>query len=151
MPGLAEAIAKDRFLPPNVRGHFRLHWVAALSIAARDPWPTADAWLAGQIGQTELLIEPLPSTLTPRPEEPEVDPDNVLSSVDRESAPQVGATAAALLLSRRNQSPSRFDLQPATDALLVDLHVEGYRFRNDESRKKVLRWWEEEKGKKVQP
>ena len=66
MPGLAEAIAKGRFLPPNSRGHYRLHWLAALSIAARDPWPAADAWLAGQIGQTELLIEPMPSSLALR-------------------------------------------------------------------------------------
>ena len=51
MPGLAEAIAKNRFLPPTLLAPYRLEWLAALSIAARDPWPGVDAWLADHVAQ----------------------------------------------------------------------------------------------------
>ncbi len=115
MPGLAEAIAKGRFLPPNTRGHYRLHWLAALSIAARDPWPATDAWLAAQVGQTELLIEPLPSPWALRGQLGTDEAAKDLASVDRASAAEVGATAAALLLNRRGQSSAQFGLQLAPE------------------------------------
>ena len=125
----------------------------ALSIAARDPWPAADAWLAGQIGQTELLVEPLPSLPLPGPFE-EGDAGQEPPLVDRAAAAEVGATAAALLLKRRGQSPAQFGLQPAPDGLLARLHVEGYRFSGAEARKQVQQWCQdnslgEKSGKKL--
>ncbi len=125
VPGLLEAIQRERFLPPTTHAPYRLYWLAALSIAARDPWPEVDAWLADRIGRSEPLVG------------------------DQASAPELGATAAALLLERRGQSPDAFGLRPATDAVLNELHVAGYRFEGAESREKTLQWWKLEKGKKA--
>jgi hypothetical protein len=126
MPGLAEAIAKSRFLPPTLLAPFRLDLLAALSIAARDPWTDANAWLADRFGESELLLE------------------------GRPSGPEVGATAAAVLLKRYGQTPAKFGLQPAFDPLMNnELHVEGYRFGSDEARKKVQEWWKREKSRKT--
>ena len=86
IPGLTKAIAQERFLPATNHAPYRLHWLAALSIAARDPWPEVDAWLADRIGQSEPLVG------------------------SEASAPELGATAAALLLGRHGQSPGAFGL-----------------------------------------
>jgi hypothetical protein len=127
LPGLTDAIAKRVFLPPTSLSPYRLHWLAALSIAARDPWPEVDAWLAGRLAEPEALME------------------------GRPSAPELGATAAALLLGRHGRAPSEFDLQSAAEPLLAKLHVDGYRFSGDESRKKVQQWWEQEKATSKTP
>jgi hypothetical protein len=127
MPGLTEAIAKNRILPPTLLAPFRLDLLAAISIAARDPWPGADVWLAERIGDTKPLME------------------------GRPSGPEVGATAAAVLLISREQKPANFGLQPCPDALMHELHVEGYRFDSEESRKKVQEWWKQNSGRKKTP
>ncbi len=57
MPALAEAIAKDRFLPPTLLAPYRLDLLAALSIAKRDPWPEVNDWLADRVAQSEALVE----------------------------------------------------------------------------------------------
>lgn len=152
MPGLAEAIAKDRFLPPNGLGPYRLHWVAALSIAARDPWPGVDAWLAGQIGQRDLLMEPMPTAGMIRQQLSE-DDDEDDSSPFAVASPnaEVGATAAALLLRRRHALPGEFGLQPIPDGVLRRLHLEGYRFAKEAARKKVAVWWANEQRKTAAP
>ena len=126
MPGLAEAIAKGRFVPPTLLAPFRLDLLAALSIAARDPWTDADVWLANRIGESELLMQ------------------------GRPSGAEVGATAAAVLLNRRGQRPASFGLQPAPEPLMNnEFHVEGYRFDNDEARKKVQAWWKQQSSRRV--
>ena len=125
IPGLTKAIAQERFLPATNHAPYRLHWLAALSIAARDPWPEVDAWLADRIGQSEPLVG------------------------SEASAPDLGATAAALLLGRRGQSPGAFGLHLSADPLLIQLHVDGYRFDAAEARKKVQLWWKREKDKKA--
>jgi hypothetical protein len=126
MPGLTEAIAKNRILPPTLLAPFRLDLLAAISIAARDPWPGADVWLAERIGDTKSLME------------------------GRPSGPEIGATAAALLTCRE-QKPANFGLQPCPDSLMHELHVEGYRFDSEESRKKVQDWWKQNSGRKKTP
>jgi hypothetical protein len=123
LPGLTDAIAKGIFLPPTYLAPYRLHWLAAFSIAARDPWPDVDKWLASQIGSTEALIDGRPSSAV------------------------VGATAAALLLKRHGRTPAPFNLQPAADPLLLKLHVDGYRFSDEQSPKKIQAWWAEVKKK----
>jgi hypothetical protein len=127
MPGLADAMAKRSFLPPTSLAPHRLHWLAALSIAARDPWPEVEAWLAGCIGESEILVE------------------------GRPSGAEVGATAAVVLLNRHGRSLSAFDLTPAADPLMARLHVDGYRFSSEEARKRVQQWWQQEREKKQTP
>ena len=141
MPGLTDALAKDVFLPPNSLAPYRLHWLAALSIAARDPWPQSDAWLAGCIASHEPLNASWPAVpkpgVTPLPKRID-DPQNLLG-------PELGATAAALLLVRHGRVAAQFGLQPVVDSFMAKLHVDGYRFSSDEARKKVQQWWEREK------
>jgi hypothetical protein len=124
MPGLIEAIAKNRFLPPRLQAPYRLDLLAALSIAARDPWPEVDVWLAGCLDRSELLME------------------------GNASAAECGATAAALLLKRHNQSFADFGLTPAADSQMKNMHVNGYRFANKDAREKVRKWWLGEKNRK---
>jgi len=125
VPGLTKAIAQERFLPATNHAPYRLHWVATLSIAARDPWPEVDAWLADRIGQSETLVG------------------------GEASAPELGATAAAILLGRHGQTPGEFGLHVSADPLLIQLHVDGYRFGAAEAQKKVQQWWKQEKSKKA--
>ncbi|MBN1394986.1 MAG: hypothetical protein JW959_08180 [Pirellulales bacterium] len=130
MPGLAEAIAKDRFMPPTPYAQYKLHLIAALSIAVRDPWPTADRWLADCIESDEPL--------------------RVIEDDFSKSA-RLGATAAAILLRRHDQSPRRLGLSPAADPLLNQIQLKGYRFSGEEGKKKVQAWWKDEKDKQKTP
>ena len=122
MPGLLEAIDRGRFLPPGSTAPYRLHHVAALSIAIRDPWPSVDAWLAGSIARNEMLVE------------------------GRPGGPESGATAAAVLLERHRRQPGPFELQPAPDPVLARIGVDGYRFGSAEAPRRVQQWWEREKN-----
>jgi hypothetical protein len=124
MPGLAEAIAKDRFLTPTLPAPYRLEWLAAISIASRDPWPGVDDWLAGRIDQSASLAEA------------------------KSSAAELGATATAVLLKRHGQKPTEFGLLPVADILMDHLHVAGYRFGGKDARAKVQEWWRQEKNRK---
>ena len=148
MPALAEAIAKNRFLPPMLLAPYRLDLLAALSIAARDPWPEVDAWLADRVVQTESLVERPSSRVNFRIF------DGSLLRVHGElmeglpSAADLGATAAALLLKRHGQQPAGYGLLPANDAVMEQLHVSGYRFGNKDGRAKIEQWWRQEKGRK---
>ncbi len=147
MPGLAEAIAKNRFLPPTLLAPYRLEWLAVLSIAARDPWPGVDRWLADRIGQSGSLVEG-PSSKA------EVDAagSHFLGQTKLmrglPSAAEVGATAAALLLKRHGQQPAKFGLLQAPEPLMRTLHVDGYRFGSADASAKVQQWWRQEKSRK---
>jgi len=124
LPGLQRAIDKGRFLPPTSMAPYRMHWLAALAVALRDPWPEVDQWLAETLQR-----------------------DVALADGDADG-PQLGATAAAILLERHDRQPSSFDLQPAPAAELLRLAIDGYRFSGEEARKKVLDWWQGEKDRK---
>lgn len=117
MPNLLRALEKNRFLPPTAQSPHRLPWIAALAIAARDPWPGADAWLAQLVPRTDALI------------------------VGREPTPELGATAAAILLARGGEEPSLFGLNPVADRLFDRVRLTGYRFGVPEGRQKVSQWW----------
>jgi hypothetical protein len=125
MPGLAEAIAKNRFLPPTLQTPYRLEWLAALSIAARDPWPGVDVWLADRVDQSGSLVE------------------------GQSEAAELGATAAAVLLKRHGQDPAGFGLLPAPEALVKHLNVNGYRFSGKDASAKIRQWWRQEKSRKT--
>lgn len=154
MPGLTDAIAKNVFRPRTSDAPYRLHWLAALSIAARDPWTDVDAWLAGAIdADTKETVEKFADN-GGRPAERQTTNDDPTAEpavgVNVSNA-ELGATAAALLVSRHGRTPAQFDLQSAADPLLTKLHVDGYRFDSDEAREKVRQWWEKEKGKAKTP
>ena len=117
MPNLLRALEKNRFLPPTAKAPHRLPWIAALAIAARDPWPGSDAWLAPLVEKTDALI------------------------VGREPAPELGATAAAILLARRGEELPLFGLKAVADPLLERIGLTGYRFAFPDARQRVLQWW----------
>lgn len=117
IPGLLEALDAGRFLPPKADAPYRLGWLAALAIAHRDPWPETDAWLAGLLDHKELLIE------------------------KSGPAPELAATAAALLLKRHQQDPALFGLEPCVAEALADAGLSGYRFHSEADRQKMRQWW----------
>lgn len=120
IPDLTEAIAKRRFLPPAATPGYRAAWWAALSIAQRDPWPEVDSWLVKRVSHNDVLIE----------------------GVDEK--PELGATAAGLLLVRHHQSPTLFGLHSTGMPPERISRVEGYRFASADAAARVQRWWDEE-------
>ena len=122
-PGLLDALRQNRFLPPTSLGPYRLPWLAALAIARRDPWADVDSWLASIVERTDELVQ------------------------ERPEGPELGATAARLLLRRRKEPPGPFGLKPTPESSLMSLGVDGYRFASPEDRKQVLAWWERQTDK----
>ena len=61
VPGILAAIEAKRFHPPPADARYEWPWIAALSIARRDPWPASpgrpacDEWLAELIERREAL------------------------------------------------------------------------------------------------
>jgi hypothetical protein len=117
VPGLLAAIGQKKFLSPTPLGPYQLQWLAALSIARRDPWPDVDAWLAENIDNQQTVI------------------------IDHAEAAEIGATAAALLLTRHKQRPEAFGLQAAADAQLAELNLPGFRFHAPSDVQRVRQWW----------
>jgi len=97
-------------------------WVAALAIAQRDPWPGVDEWLA------QLVDERLPLT----------------NGVDH--PPDLGASAAGLLLDRHGASTAPFGLQTAGESVTESYRFVGYRFGHQRDRQDVKRWWQKRKA-----
>jgi hypothetical protein len=120
IPDLTEAIARRRFLAPAATPGYRVAWWAALSIAQRDPWPEVDSWLARLVARRDVLIEGI------------------------DDKPELGATAAGLLLARHHQSPAMFGLRSTGAPPERISKVEGFRFAAADAATRVQRWWEEE-------
>jgi hypothetical protein len=120
IPDLTEAIARHRFLAPTATPGYRTAWWAALSIAQRDPWPEVDTWLAKLLARHDVLTE----------------------GVDEK--PELGATAAGVLLTRRHQKPAAFGLHSTGAPPERISRVEGYRFAAADAAKRIQHWWEEE-------
>ncbi len=118
-PGLLKAIDEGSFLPPTSDAPYHLHWIAALAIANRDPWPEADRWLAGLIGRDDPLVE------------------------GYENGPQLGATAAGVLLRRHQGSAKELGLLSVVTPQLARWPIHAYRFPSTEVRDKVQQWWAE--------
>ncbi len=125
-PGLIEAIKNGRFLAPTPNAPYQLPWIAALSIARRDPWRDCDAWLAGLVERTDALV-----------------------TIGPESA-DTGATAAATLLARHHVSPADFGLVEVGNEQLQELGCPGFRFQTAERRGDVSRWWQQQKARLAQ-
>ena len=123
IPGLLNAIQKGRFPPTKPQSPLKFPWVAALAIAVRDPWPEVDTWLAKLVQRPELLVEG-----------------------QFVAAPELGATAAALLLERHQESPAEFGLQPAGQQWLARFKIAGYQFAEGASPQRVNNWWQGKAG-----
>lgn len=130
-PGLIEAISKGRFMPPTPMSPYKWHLIAALSIASRDPWPKSDRWLADCLKSDEPLIEKETDLY--------------------DETPTLDATAAAILLLRHDQTPSRFGLIQIEDPTLNQIRLNTYRFENEAGRKKMRQWWAEKKSQEKTP
>jgi len=116
MPGLLEAVERKRFLAPAGKAQYQLPWIAALAIARRDPWPSADPWLAQTVGRKQRLAV-------------------------GEKDLDLGATAAGILLTRHGEEPAQFGLRETEDSLLDNAGLVGYRFETEPDRDAVRRWW----------
>jgi hypothetical protein len=117
LPALLGAIQQKRFLPPTPLAPYRLEWLAAFSIARRDPWPGVDAWLAENI-------------------------DNQLTlDIGHNDSAEVGATAAGLLLERNHENPGSFGLRSSVDPHLQEYKVSGYTYSTPDRAEKVRKWW----------
>jgi hypothetical protein len=119
MPRLLEAIDANRFLPPTSKAPYQVTWLAALAIAQRDPWPEVDDWLAGLIGRTDQLIE------------------------GRTQGPQLGATAAGVLLQRHKQSPRKLGLRQVRDTFAQRCRLVVYMYPSPKASEAVLKWWKQ--------
>lgn len=136
-PGLLTALAKDRFLAPTVTtSPYRWPWIAALCVAARDPWSGVEPWLAGLIDRAEPLVvgraideeEPTPGSQR---------------AIAAAAPPDLGAVAAAILLQRHDVTPTTYGLETVESAVLRNLSCPSYRFDSAESRQRVRQWWQE--------
>jgi hypothetical protein len=106
---------------PSYENRLEVAWVAALAIAQRDPWPEVDEWLA------RLVDERLPLA---------ADPDR---------PPDLGASAAGVLLDRHGVATRLFGLETAGESVTESFRFIGYRFGSDRDRQEVKRWWEKQK------
>ncbi len=117
-PGLIKAIEQRRFAPPTSACPYRMEYLAALAIAQRDPWEGADQWLAAQAAEAINLVED-----------------------QRQNPPELAATAAALLLQRRQAARDGMGLYPAADPVLAALGIDGFRFAHADDRNRFAAWW----------
>lgn len=140
VPGLMTALERKRFLKPLPGSSFNWPWLALLSISVHDPWPEVEPWLAEQIPVTEPLVV--------GPEAQEVDPLPIPQSlpalkelVQSRPAPDVGASAAAILLARHDLPPWAFRLERIWQPPIDNFDIPACRFVNPTDRQDVLQWW----------
>ena len=123
LPGLTEGIRRGRIPGPSNRSMYHVGWLSALAIADRDPWPGLDDWLASLIDCDDPLHQ--------APVNP----------------PDIGATAAAMLLIRHGASISEFGLIEYSDGQPTGMNIPLCRFNATERRAQVLQWWKQRRPK----
>lgn len=116
-----EQLARSERLKPTFESPHQIAWIAALAIAQRDPWPGVDQWLADLVDNTTPLV------------------------ISGEGRPELGASAAALLLDRHGASTRPFGLETIGEPATEKLRFTGYRFTSQQDRQDVKRWWEAER------
>jgi hypothetical protein len=119
LPSWQQALEDGRFSTASQSSSV-LGWLALLAVARRNSGPESDQLLARLV------------------------PSQVPLALDVQPAPDVGATAAALLLARHRMSVHRFGLEPT--AMNQDEEIIGaepHRFDRSERRADVLRWWQD--------
>lgn len=134
VPGLLEALSKDRLLAPTAESPYAWGWIAALAIAVRAPWPEVDQWLASLLGRTDPLRILLPHEKT-------------MKRVSSDP-PQLGATAAWLLLHRCPSAEVPLNIlqmvQPVSlpeNLLEKKYKISPCRFQEPRASEEILRWW----------
>jgi hypothetical protein len=148
-PGLVQVLKDSRCLPPSPEtAHY--HWpaIAALCIAARDPWPEAQTWLASQITSQEPLFIGRDES-----DESHVDPASKQNPSAAATPPVLGASAAAVLLERHKLSPDSFGLVKVEVAALNGFKCPSFRFASTDRPLRLLSWWqqsEHQRGQKGQ-
>lgn len=126
MPGLLVAIENNRVLPPNETSPCRFDRFAALAIAQRDPWPDVDQWLAKMLSRNEPMV------------------------LGQDELPELGATAAAILLGRHNGSLDDFDLIACGDGYARRYGFQAYRYAVPDGGRKVAAWWKNQQDEQDQ-
>lgn len=119
--GLLGAIKAGKFPEPTPEAPENWPWIAAMSIAERDPRPQDEPWLASLIERTDPLRK------------------------EGANPPELGATAAAILLMRHNVPLAKFGLESAEDRMLAESGAPDYRFTSPEMRQKAIGWWADQK------
>ena len=141
VPTLVEAARNKRFLPLPSDEPQAMGWIAALTIAAREPWDDVESWLAGLVERVDRI------------------------SFGQGTQGDLGATAAAMLLARHGEEPAQFGLAARTplarglhdrfeapinadyrrrmfeDRLFKQLGVTPYYFADSAGRDAVQQWW----------
>jgi hypothetical protein len=117
VPGLLTVIKENRILAPSETTYYRYDRYAALAIAQRDPWPDVDRWLGKVLASTDALL------------------------TGQTDGPELGATAAAILLRRNGGNVNDFPLIPTGDAFARRCGLEAYRYRTADAPKQVADWW----------
>jgi hypothetical protein len=120
VPALEKLARSGALGKPEYPSRVDVAWVAILAIATRDPWPNIDDWLIGLIDEV--------APLTTDPDQP----------------PELGASAAGLLLDRHGASVRPFGLATAGEAVTDAFQFYGYRFTSDRDRSDVKRWWKKQ-------
>jgi hypothetical protein len=141
--GLMRAIKARRFLEPPAETPYDWPWVAALCIAVHDPWSGVDEFLAGLVEKEQPLMRAARSPQTgPQP----MGENSPTDSVPEPKVPDLGATAATVLLSRHGIPPSIFGLEVLMYSPLISLDCPGAYFREGHDRQRVLQWWSKQKA-----
>ncbi len=120
VPALEKLARNGALGKPEYPSRVDVAWVAILAIATRDPWPQIDDWLVGLIDE------------------------NVALTTDPDQPPELGASAAGLLLDRHGASVRPFGLATAGEAVTDAFQFYGYRFTSDRDRQDVKRWWKKQ-------
>ena len=141
VPGLLEAIRQKKFRSPTPSGPYRLQWLAAFSIARRDPWPEVNAWLAENIDNRQAVgIDHDEWGRRTRPRASTED-NGKTAVAGHDEATEIGATAAGLLLARHGEGPEAFGLQATADARFAELKLSGFRYAAPDDVQRVRQWW----------
>lgn len=118
LSGLMRAIAQGRFRPPTSDCPYRMEYVALIAVAGRD----------GRDDALRCLIEI-------------VDNCSNLAEDGRAAPPEVGPTAAAVVLKHVRTDPIEFGLVRVNDSVLESVGVEGYRSTTPDYIDRFRQWW----------
>ncbi len=122
LPALMQAVRQNRFLPPDPqRAPYHWPWIALLAIASRNTSVELEPLLVNWVEVRQKLI-------------------HRDQTVTRQEVPEVGASAAALLLDRHHIPYRHFGLVEVRDRQLYNVGCPAYRFRSEEDRQRLLQW-----------
>ncbi len=118
-PDLVKLIDEKRIEASDTSSIFHYPWLAALNSAQREPGEASDRWLGTLVSRTDPLV------------------------ANTENPPEIGATAAGLLLRRHGFSTARFGLEEVQVPNARFAGIVLLRFTDEDWRHQVLEWWNE--------